>query len=122
MKKTILLIFILGACILETAGDQTPTFQNGNEIYAMLQEGSGVNWSFAFGYIIGVHDAYNGVYFSSPIKVVQSQVVAIVKKYFENHPEKRHYGAASSIVMALNEAFPKKETPAFPQRGNNGND
>ena len=43
----------------------------------------------------------------------------VVKKYFENHPEKLHLTAASLIIVAFEEAFPIKETPTFTQRNNN---
>jgi len=121
MKKTILIVFIFGACILTTTGDQTLSFQNGNKIYARLLGEFGTEWTYAVGYIMGVHDTLNGEYFSSPKEVTQDQILSIVEKYLEDHPEKRHYAAPSLIGQALQEAFPKK-TPAFPQGGNNGND
>ena len=113
MKKTILLTFIFGACIFSIAGDQVAAFKNGNDIYSMLLEDSTFSRAYGDGYVIGVHDAFNGEYFSSPKGVTQIQIIDIVKKYFEENPEQRHYGAAQTIVVALHNAFPKKETPTF---------
>lgn len=121
MKKTILLIFILGICILAAADYQVLRFLNGNKLYTRLLEDFGSDWSYGVGYVIGVHDAHNEVSFSSPNEITQNQVIAVVKKYLENHPEKLHYAAPDLICLALQEAFPKKETPAFPERGYNGN-
>lgn len=133
MKKTILLIFILGMCIIADADSQKTSrkiYQTGNELYPNLS--TNVNGKeedfdslafrlYATGYIAGVHDAGNGIYFYTPEEATVDQLRAIVKKYFENHPEKLHLAASSLIMMAFKEAFPIKETPTFPESANDGN-
>lgn len=67
------------------------------------------------GYIAGVSDAMAGYQavgspriYCSPSGVTLIQLVAVVKKWFEDNPSQLHQPAVSLVMRALSEAFPCK--------------
>ena len=67
------------------------------------------------GYIMGVIDSHNGAagtekmpepYFCIPGDVSRGQLIDIVLKYVEAHPERRHFGGATLIWIALVFEYP----------------
>jgi hypothetical protein len=84
-----------------------PAFESGNSLYDMCTTQG--KWLNCAGYITGVADVLsqqNPNNMCLPKGVVISQVVDVVKKYFTEHPESRHYTAISEVTAALTEAFP----------------
>jgi hypothetical protein len=61
------------------------------------------------GYVAGVSDALEEVNQICPPKGVNvRQIIDLIVKYLSDHPEKRHYDAASEAGLALMDAFPCK--------------
>jgi hypothetical protein len=90
-------------------------FKTGNNIYSMLTNSNSnmfiqaAEENYAMGYIIGVYDSFDGIFFSAPTGVTQGQVFDVVKKYLEENPASRHEIASKLIIRALAEAFPIKK-------------
>jgi Rap1a immunity proteins len=63
--------------------------------------------SFCAGYVAGITDALQrSRTVCLPKHVTVRQARDIIIKYLRNHPEERHYSAASEIALALKQAFP----------------
>jgi hypothetical protein len=75
-----------------------------NEGRATLEQG--MDYSVASGYVLGVSDSLNGVAFCVPSQATKGQMVAIVIKYLNDHPDRWQYTAHSLVKDALLEAFP----------------
>jgi len=60
-------------------------------------------------YIFGVHDSLEGVLICTPSNVTGRQIIAIVGKYIDNHPEKWNQPAQYLVVPPLMNAFPCKK-------------
>jgi hypothetical protein len=61
------------------------------------------------GYIAGVSDAVSGLLWENLSGVTVDQICSIVAKYLKNHPERWNEPAATLVVDALKEAFPRKK-------------
>ena len=59
------------------------------------------------GYVAGVSDQIDTA--CTPKGVTVGQIVAVVKKYLNDHHERLHYSAASLVEEALQAAFPCKK-------------
>ena len=57
------------------------------------------------GYITGVQDAYNGVYFCVDSEVKMSQAAEIVIKYLKDNPAKWHEAGKNLVIEALSKEF-----------------
>jgi hypothetical protein len=63
--------------------------------------------AFNFGaYIMGVCDATESQY-SIPAAAKQGEIIAVVSKYLKNHRDQWNDPAASLVMKALGETFPK---------------
>jgi hypothetical protein len=62
---------------------------------------------FFIGYVTGVYDASDDVYFY-PAKPTIEQICSIVSKHLKEHPDKLGGPADLLIIDALRKAFPKK--------------
>jgi len=88
-------------------------FKNGNKIfdygketaYATPTYGAG----FFMGYVMGVHDAYEGITFCAPNNVTGEQIGDIVMKYLYNNPAERNDVASTLVSRALTQAYPCKK-------------
>ena len=59
------------------------------------------------GYMLGIVDVLlKGRVFCPPPDVTPRQFIDIGKDYLRDHPERRHYAAASLVISALKEKFP----------------
>ena len=88
----------------------------GNELYTGLQDWRArpsvdlVNASSKFGFVQGVAEATDGLYFCSPSSgVTQGQIADIVFLYLQNRPENRNQSASVLIVNALQSVYPCKK-------------
>ena len=70
---------------------------------------------YAKGYVVGVEDAYLDTVFmpacipsgSGGIKV--NQLISVVRKWLNEHPERLHEAAEGLVLAAINEAWPCPE-------------
>lgn len=58
------------------------------------------------GFVVGVHDALEGVLICTPNQVKVGQLIGIVKKYVRDNPDKWNRPASTLVVNALSSAFP----------------
>lgn len=61
------------------------------------------------GYVAGVQDSFNGVYFCVPPEVRLSQAMKVVSQYIKARPKGWHEPARTHVIEALQEAFPCKQ-------------
>jgi len=61
------------------------------------------------GFVVGVHDALQGILFQAPPNVRVKQIFAIVANYLKNHPERWNESGLVLVADALKEAFPLKK-------------
>jgi hypothetical protein len=64
--------------------------------------------SYGIGYVIGVADAYDDVHFCLPTEVAVGQVVAMVRKYLAENPDKWNQPGELIVLFALRPHFPCK--------------
>lgn len=78
---------------------------NGDKLHELCEDPK--ESALCLGYIIGVADALvNDGSFCVPDGATGGQMEEIVKRYLREHSERRHIGAASFVVSALQERFP----------------
>ena len=92
------------------------SFETGNDLWMMCGSTStGLPPARCESYVIGTFDGYqtisqynaiNGPRICAVGDISNHQITDVVRRYFEIHPEDRHYSAASSIYVALSQAFP----------------
>lgn len=113
MKK--ILIAITAAVMLSSSGAWAITFVTGSELLTSCTEPSGsVRRAMCSGYMAGVAGGYTlrGAWENIPEDICMpdgvtiGQLVRVVTKHLEEHPEKLHFGAASLATNAYLEAFP----------------
>ena len=61
------------------------------------------------GFVVGVHDAVDGILVCTPNQVKVGQIVGMVKKYVRENPDKWNRAASSLVISALSSAFPCKK-------------
>ena len=62
--------------------------------------------TMAVGYTLGVFDAHEGMFYTNPGGVGNTQKIDIAIKHLKEHPEERHKGAVELLIKAFQEAFP----------------
>lgn len=104
MKKlaTILLFFSISA---------QAAFIDGNKLleYAKEEDRTGNPSTMLYGYIAGVHDAFDSVAVCTPPNATLGQLKAIVIKYLKENPETWANNGDKVIYFALGAAFPCKK-------------
>lgn len=60
------------------------------------------------GFVVGVHDAIEGILVCAPNQVKIGQIVGMVKKYVRENPDKWNQSASNLVINALSSAFPCK--------------
>jgi hypothetical protein len=79
-----------------------------------LCKSDGLEYQFCEAFITGVRDGTAmGIalrsakpIFNTPIDVTQKQLMAVVVKYLNDHPEEQHKPASKLVIYALAKAFP----------------
>jgi len=109
-----ILIATLG--LLAVATSASADFFDGNKLVLHMREyekaergDRGTQWERSgqyMGYVVGVHDAAEGVLVCSPANATVGQVAAIVAKYLNAHPEEWSRPAHFLVTVALMSAFP----------------
>lgn len=102
MKK---FIFGLTLCSLTTV-HANAAFFSGNDLYSRMTSGETVKEVMALGFVVGVHDAFEGEYICTSNSVNAGQLRDIVKKYLAENPSIRDTNAVMITTVALGQAFP----------------
>ncbi len=95
------------------------SFRSGNQLLeeceAYLSEtGSAASGNTCFGFVTGIVDAHDNftswevmlTLWCPPDKMSTTQLIRIVTKHLQEHPESLHETAAGEVVVALVAAFP----------------
>ena len=93
-------------------GSASAGFTTGNQLKSYMdddEKGASFNGGEYSGYIIGVHDAFDGALFCTPQDATKGQVKAVVSKYLRANPEAWNKPAEELIIAALRIAFPCKK-------------
>jgi hypothetical protein len=99
---------LVGSTLLVAAAHAHATFEGGNDLYALMKApGPGSNQEiFARGYVAGVVDSLiDRGELCMPDSVKATDVSVVVKKWLDEHPDKRDYTAASIIEGATMELW-----------------
>jgi hypothetical protein len=112
MKYVLAVAILLLASTPTKAQKLSPT--TGNELLEWCQSGDTWATGRCLGYIIGVADLQTMVKKTLPENrqsciaegVTAGQILEVVTKYLNQHPEERHFNASVLIVKAIAEAFP----------------
>lgn len=99
MKKLLCLIAM-------TALPVKAEFYSGNEILQRMQSESLVEQVIAIGFVGGVADAFDMIFFCPPPGATVGQARDIARRYLVLNPGLRHKGAAGLVSDALAEAWP----------------
>jgi hypothetical protein len=110
MKRLFAASAVVAAVMAASAGAPAD-YRDGGRLYAdCLPEEA--DWTlFCQAYIAAIADAarydpVNGDKVCVPADVKLGELVDIVSRSLEAHPENRHFGAAGLVAQALGEAFP----------------
>jgi hypothetical protein len=100
---------VVAAVMAGSAGARAD-FRDGNQLYAECPPESGYRL-FCQGYIAAITDAARhapvaGHKVCGSADVTLGQMVDVVRRYLEAHPELRHFPAEDLVAEALAEAFP----------------
>ena len=107
MKRTIATV---AAVLTLLSAPAHADFKNGNNMFEHINSDNYYNKGNAMGYIMGVVDAYSGIYMCPPETITGGQVQDIVKSYLAQNPATRHEGASILVFRAMVEFFPCKKT------------
>jgi hypothetical protein len=72
------------------------------------QTGDYITSTFMVGYITGVVDSSNYQFFVVPAEVTADQLMQVVGKYLDEHPEQWNLSRFDIVMKALTKSFPRK--------------
>jgi hypothetical protein len=111
-------VLILATIIL-APGVAIAQLFDGKELYAELQTRNKITSgqasivatdvvlaNYAAGYIKGVVDSLNGEEFCVPSGILVGQIIDLLFRYLDSHPEQRPLSAHLPVITALKEKFP----------------
>ena len=81
-------------------------FFDGNTLLKELRDSNGYGFFTSIGYIQGVVDAHNSLFFCAPAGVTAGQVKDMVKNHLEANPQIRHIAAERIIRDQLVKVWP----------------
>lgn len=90
-------------------------YVTGSDLLQKCESDEVWNYAACDGYIMAIDDyqetlvAWSNLdepFFCAPAKASSSQLVKVVTKYLNEHPEKLHFGAGGLVANALQDAFP----------------
>ena len=106
------------ATIVAIPGAAIAQLFDGNELYVELQTRNKITSgqasivatdvvlaNYAAGYIKGVVDSLNGKEFC-PLGILVGQIIDVVFRYLDTHPDQRPLSAHLVVITALKEKFP----------------
>lgn len=82
-------------------------FMSGNDLLERMKNGSSAG---ALGYVMGVHDADENIFFCTPNQVTAGQVYDLVRMELEKMPALRHYPANLLVGAILKKQWPCANT------------
>jgi len=117
MRLTVAAATVTMLVVLFAGTASTWEAESGDELYELLASKSPYTRFVGEGYVLGVIDTTHSinrvwhlpVEWSLPTKVTKRQIFDAVKKYLEEHPEKRNQSAYVLVNQALGMAFPPKK-------------
>lgn len=99
--------------LLSTTGWSRSVFFDGNELYRQCTEHDIRSQSVCIGYVMAISDILysvpgsdNGNTSCNRRGVTSGQIMEIVIKYLEKHPEKRHWDGNILVSEAIFQTFP----------------
>ncbi len=110
MRRRFLPALLAIGCLSAQAG-----FDTGNRLYEDCRAANYFNRGYCGGYVTGIVDTIESLQLRGvlpadalciPDESTKGQLVDVVLKYLEKHPERRHLEAGSLVPEALNRAFP----------------
>jgi hypothetical protein len=60
------------------------------------------------GYVIGVHDSWEGIMFCGTDRVRAGQLIALVTKYVRENPDQWHHSGSNIVIAAIAPSCPCK--------------
>jgi hypothetical protein len=110
---------VMLACLPASArAVTTGTAGTGNELWSLCTDTQGgvhgSGYWICLGYVQGIADAVDtpnglsGWRACRPEGATRGQLQDVVTRWLDQHPEQRHYSAATLVAKALAEAFPCK--------------
>jgi hypothetical protein len=116
MRLVVLAAPVLALACLPASAQGAGGFYSGNDLRTLCADAgkNNLNFGLCFGFVVAIADALastDGAYgwrACFPANSTVGQDVAVVKRYLDQHPDRRHYGAGGLVADALGEAFPCK--------------
>ena len=103
----------LAVMMLLSAQSQAGAYYDGSKLLQLCESDSAGECGACVGYIVGIVDSHDTMVkvtevpmFCQPENATAGQLVKVVTKYLNEHPEDLHYSASSEVYGALMEAFP----------------
>ena len=81
-------------------------FKDGNKLYNQITSSNSIDQMVALGYITGVSDSYDGIFFCIVGGVTAGQEVDVVRKHLFQNPELRNQEAIVLVSAAFGAAWP----------------
>ncbi len=119
-KKALLagMIFLTSTALPSQVSDRNVVVSDldGNRLLQICSASKDSHSDFCSGFIVGARDGAvlatklrdAKAILDVPVEVKQEQMVAVLVKYLNDHPEERHKPAALLVIFALSKAFPPK--------------
>jgi len=114
MKKALMFLLLVLYSVItfpDTYAADSDVYLTGNELLSNCENDDNYSRGACHGYIIAVSDvsqnkSWDGALYCVPNNATAGQLVKIVTKYLNKHPEKLHLTAHSLVQLALFVAFP----------------
>jgi hypothetical protein len=81
-------------------------FFTGNQLLQRMNSSEPIESSVALGFVLGIHDSFEGEVVCTGAQVTSGQLRDVVKKYLEANPAQRDLSAGALAMVALAIAFP----------------
>ena len=113
--NAIIAVVGLAVMLLLSAQSQAKAFYSGSGLLERCEGDSAAKYNTCVGYIMGIHDHQDTLlkrsildepYFCVPDSAISGQLVKVVTNYLNEHPERLHLSAGSTVSSALRDAFP----------------
>lgn len=110
LRETNVRNYFLAVLLMSLSSPVLAGFETGNKLMEYLNESEKRIGSYPAGvytgYVLGVHDALDGIQICSPDGTTVNQIKVIVGKYLRAHPESWNQSAAALVIRALRQAYP----------------